>query len=98
MVWRQKYMVKSVRSLRKVSGGSVHLQKLYSTDGSIGNLRFKKTAMKGKPSKNKHAVAVQSDDLTLGQGATKPAAPVPGNATRKKILEELGEMLSGKKK
>lgn len=89
-------MVKGGRSWRKCSGGTVHLQKLYSTDGAVGNLRYKETALKHKPNTHKPGIPLQEDELVKGQGAVKPEPPKT-QAGRKRVLEELGAVLSGKK-
>jgi len=89
-------MIKAHRSSRAHTNGTIDLKKLYSTDGAIGNLRYKLTAAKHKPSQKKVAIPLQEDELTVGTGEKKPEPP-QSKAGRKRVLEELGEMLSGKK-
>ncbi len=96
MVWRSKYTSKAHRSSRSHSGGTIDLKKLYSTDGAIGNLRYKTTAMKHKPSQTKATIPLQGDELTIQTPHRKPEPPQTANG-RKRVLEELGEMLSGKR-
>ena len=96
MVWRSKYLSKSHRSSRSHSGGTIDLKKLYSTDGAIGNLRFKSTAAKHRPSQSKAGIPLQGDELTVQIGNAKKEIHQTA-AGRKRVLEELGAMMSGKK-
>jgi hypothetical protein len=89
-------MTKSHRSSRSHTNGTVGMTKLYSTDGAIGNLRYKSTAAKQKPNQKKAFIPLQVDELSIPLNERKEAPPQTA-AGRKRVLEELGEMLSGKK-
>lgn len=89
-------MVKGTIGRRKIPSGLIQTNQLYSTDGAIGSLRYKATAGKYKP-KVAH-VALEEDQLIKGQGMPKVPEPPKTTASRKRVLEELGTMLAGKKK
>lgn len=96
MVWRSKYTIRSHRSGRMNAGGTIDLKKVYATDGAIGNLRYKATARKYKPHQHKTVVPLQESELTIPTSQRKPE-PAQTPSGRKRVLEELGEMLSGKR-
>lgn len=82
--------------LRKLADGQVALEKMYSTDGPIGGLRFSQTS-KLRHVSNKHE-ARSTPELAVGQGggAVKHVSDKP-KADRKRVLEELGAVLAGQK-
>lgn len=99
MVWRLKNMPERLNSNRKVSGGVLHLIQHHKTRGILGSMRYKHYGRKKEHAhvtKSEKHVSPESHqtDPEVGKGAMKPGKP----STRRKVLEELGDILSGHKK
>lgn len=101
-------MPKSHRSNRKLAGSQIDLKKLYSNTGPLGNLRYSETSGKEVKQGGKKGIPLQTPELASGQGLWPPfprgggmgssaaAGSKTSSASRKRVLEELGQMLSGK--